>query len=268
MIGKAVYQAAPSYIWDLGVNVVGVIIGAPDTGAAFAAGTPADGGTVVTGNTEWKIVASGSPGIRWRAKVTLNGPDGDRGVKFMRAGFVQNVDFTTNTGTYSTEGRTLTSDLQGQSFLDADDLEAPYYSLRAWAVFFDPSPSNKVKIIDEEDSPVGGPPLTFDCGIGVDPGDDVVDSMNLVWGFRLYVTVASADYRVIDAARVFTSRAWAPWTFNASVAISQTSPYGWTGAPPPGVTAPSAWIPVTDGSQPPQLSGESAGHALEREDFH
>jgi len=187
----------------------------------------------------------------------------------MRVGFVQNGDVTTNTAEYNTQGVMLMSDLQGQSFLDTrqDFGASPYYSAEARSTFFDPSPGNTSKTISADDTPRSGPPLTYDRGIGVEANDDVVDSMNLVWDFRLYVTVRTDDSRRIGP-QVYTSRAWAQWQFNASGSIGQIAPYAWTAASQAGVNAPTSWTPETSGSQPPQLAGELFNDALGRETFN
>jgi hypothetical protein len=260
VVGMAMYQAQANYVWGLDVNVVEIKIEPPDAGDAFTAGTPTDGGN--PGNR--KFVSSGSPGLSWAAKVTLNGPNGDRGVKFMRIGFVQNVTFSTNTGTYNTQSVTLTSNLQGQSFLDCVPTStAPYYSVTdsgsIRAVFFDPSPTNKVKTINSNDTPCDGPPLMYQ--------GDILDSMCLVWNFRLYITARTIDTRN-NAHLVYTSRSRAYWQFNGSGTIDQTAPYAWTAGAGAGVTAPSGWTSVTDGSQPPILDGETANQALARETFN
>jgi len=140
-VGKAVYQASQGYIWDLNVNVVQVTVGNPDLPAQpFAPGTPFDAGTRTVRQTDRKAIASGTvTGLSWQAKVTLNGPEQGRGVKFMRVGFVQNADDTRLTGTYGDQGPVLTSDLQGQSFLDCSEQSTapPYFDCvyQVWSCF-------------------------------------------------------------------------------------------------------------------------------------
>jgi len=257
-VGKAVYQAEANYIWDLEVNLVQVGIGPPDGENAFSPGTPFDLGSGLENGVLHKAVSSGDPaGLIWRAKVSLDGPNGDRGVKFMRIGFVQNVDIAALNGYYSPTGKTLTSSIQGESYLDAatSSGELPYYSTGAHAVFFDPDPSasppRKVKTIVSGDVPAQGVPLTFQQHSAVQSGDDIVDVMNIVFDFDLFVTARTTDPRNAANQR-YTSRAFAHWLFNGSGSVGQTAPYPWT----PGSGAGNSvlgwqWTAVTDGSQPP-----------------
>jgi hypothetical protein len=124
-----------------------------------------------------------------------------------------------------------------------------------------------VKTVSSDDSPGSWAPLTYDRGVGVQLGDDVVDTIGFVEDFRLYVTASTADpWRIGPDA--YTSRAWARWRFNGSGTVDQTSPYTWHGSPEAGVTVVLPWTPITDGSQPPQLSGELANHANGRETYN
>jgi hypothetical protein len=260
-VGKARYQADPNYIWDLEVNVVEVRIQSPDEDNPFVAGTPSDGGQVDEAGTTWKLVESGSPAIEWAAKVTLNGPKGDRGVTFMNIGFVQNAEVTAYKGMYQTVGRPLTSSIEGQTYIDCEDGSTPpYYTVTESAVFFDPSPTNKVRVLFAEDSPIGGAPLTYDQGLGVSQDDDVLDSIQLVWDFHLCVTARTTDSRN-NANAIYTSRARVEWEFNGSGDIAQTSPYAWS-AVGAEIIVPAAWTPVTEGWQPPKMAGVRFTDAL------
>ena len=91
--------------------------------------------------------------------------------------------------------------------------------------------------------------------------------MHLVFDYRLYVTARTVDGRN-SADQVYTSRARANWQFNGSGMVNQTAPYVWQGDENAGVRVLQGWTPVTDGSQPPQLSGELANDAMERETFN
>lgn len=263
VVGKAVYQANSDYLWDLEVNVVEIKIEPPTAGNAFTAGTPADGGTFTdSAGVLSKRVTSGSPGIDWNAKVTLNGPNSDRGVSKMRIGFVQNITVTAFIGTYTTENKSLVSSIQGNSYLDyVDGSTAPYYIDTGSGVFFNPSPALKTKTLSSSDTPASGPPLTYDQGGSVSAGDDVVDSMSLEWDFVLHVTASTVDTRN-GANEIYTSRAKANWEFNAAGTVGQTSPFAWSAGGSAGVTAPSSWTPVTDGSQPTYTSGTQYNMAL------
>ena len=251
VVGKAIYQADTNYIWDLEVNVVKVTIAGPDTGAPFSKNVPADGADFTDSNGVFcKRVVSGDPfGVSWKAKVTLAGPTGHRGVDMMRIGFVQNVKQIKERGTYSTVGKTLKSNIEGTLYLDTTDasLMRPYYVDTGSGVFFNPSSTLLTKTIEADDTPASGPPLTFDQGATVAAGDDVVDLMELDWAFTLYVTARTTDARN-DADKKYTSRAKGDWSFNGTGGVSQTAPWGWT----PGSvnTIPTGWTDVTDGSVP------------------
>jgi len=266
-VGKAVYQARADYIWDLKVNLVQIQIQSPDGQAAFEQGTPRDFETALDDRgVERKVVKSGDPGVDWAAKVTLNGPNGDRGVKFMRIGFVQNAQVLTHNGTYNTSSATLHSSIEGNSYLDGEEgTTRPYYTVEESSVFFDPDPTanppRKTRVLYESDEPSLGPPLTFDKGVGVAPGDDVVDSISLALQFHLYVTARTADDRN-GAGGIYTSRAVGIWTFNGSGLVGQSPPYEWSAGSGAGVTVPGGWTAVTDGSQPPLLGGEMLTHAI------
>jgi len=277
-VGKAVYQAAPDYIWDLEVNVVQVEIAPPDEGSTFRGHKVYDMLSRVERGVELKTISAGShvlgiPGLEWWAKVSLNGPIGDRGVKFMRIGFVQSAAATSYSGSYHTVSASLHSNVQaGGTYLDASsEFDRPYQSRLEPAVFFDPDPTaqppRKVKTIGSNDGPQGGPPLTFDKGIGVRPGDDVLDFMQLCWDFDLYVTARTVDARN-NADLVYTSRATAHWQFDATGSIGQVPLYFWTPASSAGVYPPGAWIPVTDGSQPPVMTGDLFNDAIQNDEWN
>ena len=266
-VGKAVYQAHPNYIWDLEVNVVEVIIEPPDVGNAFNGGTVVDNGTILDGGTLWKHVTL-VPGTDWAAKVSLNGPLDDRGVKFMRVGFVQDAHVGAYHANYDTESLSLTSSIESQAFLDCDQgATPPYYSTVPEAVFFDPDPAppppqqpRKTKTISESDAPSAGPPLTFDQGATVEIADDVVDSMNLAFLFQVYVTARTIDGRN-GASDIYTVRARGDWSLNGSGTIQPTEAYEWTGGGA-GVTVPAGWTAVTDGSEPLRKAGPLFADAL------
>jgi hypothetical protein len=263
VVGTAIYQVNADYLWDLEVNVVEVKIEAPTSGNAFTAGTPADDGTFTDSSGVFsKRVKSGSPGLGWSAKVTLNGPNSDRGVKMMRISFIQNLTFATFSGSYTTEDKSLKSSIEGNSYLDiAAGATAPYYSALPGGSFMNPTPSLKTKTIGTSDTPRSGPPLTFDQGGFAGMGDDIVDTVGLVWDFYLFVTAATIDTKN-NADEQYTSRAKADWKFNGSGSVGQVSPYTWSAGGSAGVTAPTAWTAVSDGSQPSITSGTTANSAL------
>jgi hypothetical protein len=177
----------------------------------------------------------------------------------MRIGFVQNITVTAFNGTYNTKAKNLISSIQGKSYLDyVDGSTAPYYVDTGSGVFFDPSPTAKTKNLISGDTPANGPPLTYDQGGFPEAGDDVVDSMALKWDFVLYVTARTIDTQ--NAANdIYTSRAKGNWEFNGAGTVSQ---YTWSAGGAAGVTAPSGWSGVSDGSQPTHTSGAQFNTAL------
>jgi hypothetical protein len=267
VVGKASYQAATGYVWDLDVNVVQIVLTSSED--AFARGTDPTDGTHVDWfrGFEAKIVNSGDPAIYWAIEVTLYGPNGDRGLRQMRIGFVQNVDVARYWASYRTVSKTLTSSLEGQSFLDCDEESGgPYYTTDANAVIFGATPTTSSRTLFEDDGPSGGPPLTFDKGIGVDYTDDVVDELELIWNFHLYLTASTSESRN-NASSVYTALASADWTFNGSGEISQTSPYKWTRSGTV-VTFPTAWSMLTHGERPTLVGGAIFNTELKRDSWN
>jgi hypothetical protein len=118
--------------WD--VNVVQVQVDSPSNFNAFTTG--AAGGNVVgptpttlgPNHLPVDVVGadansvldpgpnnSGLSAIFEYAKVTLTGPNGNRGVSRMQAGFIQNINSIQMDGTYGQNGPVLKSSLDGQA---------------------------------------------------------------------------------------------------------------------------------------------------------
>lgn len=246
-VGKAIYQATADYVWDLGVNVVEVKVENPEQGQAFTTANVVDNGLGQDGNgNQIKIVRAGTQGVNsgleWKAKVTFNGPGGDRGVAQMRAGFVQNLKVTTFRGGY-TNNVGAKSQLESTNFWDTKDRASyaeKFYSTAAPSLFEDADPSQHrtSKEIAEDDSPQGGPRTLFN--------GQRLTSMNLVWDFKLYVVALTKDTRN-SANQAYTGQAVAEWQFNGSGAINPNN-FAWTGMGA-GVTAPNGWTALNDGGQ-------------------
>ena len=263
--GKAIYQASPDFIWDLKVNVVQVIIGPPDCEPAFVTKPPVDQ------PPKW-VEYPGHSGLAYpakplgtfpetiesKAKVTLNGPDGGRGVRFMRVGFVQDVEVTEWSAEYGGGAFWMVSSLQGQSFCDSGAPTGPYASQLPPSVFFDPDPTRNVKVIEDKDTPTPFVLLQREKNNVV--GN--VSYVHLKWDFDLYVTVRTADSSN-EADKVYTCRAKAHWhlwccgTIGAGTVLpwpNVSTGFAWTGTPGSfGTLEPEGWLPVTDGTQPPEL---------------
>ncbi len=164
---------------------------------------------------------------------------------------------------YSTAGDDLVASIEGNGYLDCSVAcgTPPYYDDVPSAVFFNPTPANNMKELVANDTPQGGVPLTFDKGDPVDPGDDVVDSLELEWDFVIHVTARTVDTQN-GADEVYTSRAKADWEFNGDGTVGQTAPYTWTAGPAAGNTAPAGWTAVTDGSEPDHTGGTQFNQVL------
>ena len=237
-IGKAIYQPQENYTWDLEVNVVEVAVDAPDQGQAFTPGNVVDAGfDFDSAGNKMKLVKATGPGLTWRAKVTFNGPSlngkNDRGVRQMRAGFVQNLRPTTLRGTYA-NNRTAKWTLEGNTYYwDTIDAGTAFYSTVPAAIFQDATPTNKTKLINSEDSPGWGPRTVFN--------GQKLASMQLVWDFRLYVVALTKDTRNA-ANQVYASQAQANWVFNGTGNLNNN--FAWT-SNVAAVTPPTAWGAVS-----------------------
>jgi hypothetical protein len=236
VVGKAVYQAHADYVWDLEVNIVEVVVDAPDPGPAFTPGQVTDAGfDTDNADRRMKLVKAVGPGLKWQAKVTFNGPNGDRGVRQMRAGFVQNLKVTTLTGTYA-DNTTLTSKMQGVTYWDTkDNHQGAFYSspsANPVAFFQNATAANKTKVISEDDEPGWGPP-TLSNG-------SQLNSMQLQWDFRLYVVGLTWDRRN-TADQTYVSQAEADWTFNGSGSVVPANNFAWTAAGAGVTPPPTGW---------------------------
>ena len=275
-VGKAIYQATTDYIWDLKVNVVKVSIGPPDApDQPFTTGVSSETGQTIhdSSNVILKAIRGGNTvGIVWRAKVTLSGPDGQRGVSNIKIGPIQTLKFTSLKGTYDTVGKDLVSSVQGDyAYVDvASSGTGPYYSTASSSVFLDASPdspSSRTKTIAAMDSPVYGPPLTFQqrkVNESIQPDDDIVDSVSIVWNFNIYITARTTDTQN-GADQIYTSRASADWSWNGDGIVGHEAPYVWTTSkeiPSQTITSASSWTPVVSGEEPPGIH-TSWPHALE-----
>jgi hypothetical protein len=241
-VARAIYQVNNSYTWDLEVNLVEISVSAPDAGdgSAFTAGQVVDFPNEADhlGNLI-KVVKATGPGISWQAKVTFSGPtlngQTNRGVRQMRAGFVQNLTVSQLWGTYGNNNNTLTSAMVGTTYWDTIDPTAlKLYDTDPAALFENATSANTSKLIKSSDSPGWGPP-TLRQGIQL-------TYVNLVWDFDLYVVGLTWDQR--NAANtVYRPQAEAQWQFDGTDSVSPG--LVWQGGPT-GVLAPTGWAPVSD----------------------
>jgi len=268
VIGKAVYQVNANYLWDLEVNVVEVKIENPSAGNPFAAGAPSYAGNINFG-VLGPVVSSGAPGMRWRAKVTMNGPTANavnnRGVTHVEVGFVQNLTFTTCRGDYTVGGvaQSLSANIQGNSYHDkVNGLPAGtvYYATGGSYTFKPAGTSAAARTIDPlwcQDTPTAGVPLYYKKGLVLNPpNDDTLDSMHWTGTFDLWITARTDDSRN-SADDIYTCRASGDWTFNVNEAYPMANPLAGSN-----VTVPAAWTAITDGSTPTLTTGQTANQAL------
>src|SRR5207244_1446371 len=144
-----------------------------------------------------------NPGLKWGARVTLNGPAGGRGLKFMVVGFIQNVIDYQHQGTYHT-GAVLTGNKTGTMTAASPVLDAAVGAAEPWYIVGFPDFASKIDSWDlahnvgeiwDWDTPYNGPPLTADQGGTVAPGDDLLSSMTYINTFSLNVCVQTKDTR-------------------------------------------------------------------------
>ena len=267
-IGKAVYQVNSDYIWDLEVNVVNVKIEAPSVGNAFTAGSPAYQGDKNFG-VYGPVVFSGSPGVQWKAKITMSGPSANgvdqRGVTHIEVGFVQNLTFTTCRGDFTVSGvpQALTANIQGNSYHDIINGQPSgtvYYYTGGNYTFKPTGVSAAARTKDPlggTDTPTAGVPLYYKKGIALNPpNDDTLDSMHWTGTFNLWITARTED-AVNGADVIYTCRGRGDWLFTVNEAYPMSNPLASTS-----VTVPIAWSAVTDGSTPALTAGQTANQAL------
>ena len=274
-IGKAVYQAHPDYVWDLDVNVVEIRVENPDSDPAWQSNPamPEDGFTAIqagTGirlkvvRTEPALPIAPPPGVKWTAKVTLEGPDRgatDRGETEMRIGFVQIAALTLTRGTYLS-GKSLVWDIEGNSYLDTHPASGcrPLYSDADFTTMdlTRESETNPKEILCW-DSPAWGPPTNYECTYN---GTDRLVSMELLWSFDTNVTARTTDTRN-DASTIYTPRAVGSWEFDGTgdISVDEFGGLFWTQTGC-GLVVPAGWTSVTDGKQvhtsPPLINEELA----------
>jgi hypothetical protein len=233
--GEARLLVDSDYQWDVDVNVVEVSVQSPNTGDPFSPGAPIALGLLHGGPTNLleDVVSAGGliagvpPGLSWAANVTLNGPDGNRGVSHIQVGFIQNLVGYTNIGTY-TSGKTLTSSVSGIFSPSAPVLDqipnlttGPWYETAVHvstglpSAFLNPTASKNSETISASDSPRTGPPVSYDQPTGNAPGPDVLQSMQLVFQFVLDVAARTTDTQS-SADNIYTPEATSSWSFVGS----------------------------------------------------
>ena len=248
LVGKASFQVNANYIWDLEVNDVQVVVAPPDNATTLTLGTVVDAKNAVRHNVTTTGVQVGGKtvGIKWQAKVTFNGPNGNLGVDHIKAGFVQNLTVTKLSGTYDDNARTYVSDLQtgainggtDNTYWDKQDgFTGIYYTDLVDGFFADATKTQNSKTITSVDRPNDGPPNTMN--------GHALTAMDLVWDFNLFVVAKTTDTSN-TANAVVASQSLAKWQFDGSGPINNGQ---WAGNAN-GVKMISDW--VAQGADSPQ----------------
>jgi hypothetical protein len=271
-IGKAVFQANANFIWDLGVNVVEVKIEAPpNTGPTFVPGHPREAPNLEGANPQKKRIFSGNrngqtvteQGLRWSAKITLTGPLQGRGVDKIEVGFVQNVKWSKYRARYAGANggvdRWLKFQHEGEAYLDKQippDAKSSFYDSSDDGMFKNATPNQNTKVISSFDEPEILFPVLWDF----QHADTHLKHIDGIWDFDLFV-VARTTETASAANGVYTTRAEAKWHWDSSSDIGPAGvapAYHWIPPTGGGITFDQSWSAVSDGSQPPILTGKVA----------
>jgi hypothetical protein len=254
-VGTVAYQASPNYSWSRNVYVVQVDV-MPSTYSTPLA--VVDGWPTQRNNTYCEAVKGG---LEYEAHFGLVGPDGDKGVRQITVGFVQYVTFSDFNATYA-GNQTLTSPLQGQTYLDKGDsvpATMPWCSTEPGAVFT-ADPSEDIPPVLEIDGADYGPdvgvPVTYQqyaslqAVVNAKLGHEQVNlaqESDVDFDLTLYVAAETTDI-INGANEVCTGLYQANWRFDGSgnyaPVASQMAFGGVTWSEKPlisGVTRPVGW---------------------------
>jgi hypothetical protein len=255
-VGAAVYQASLKYQWGLNVNVVNVDIRPNDENdtpvVEFTSGTPSSGpvnGAIFP--LVSRTVPDGSPGLSWKANVVLTGPSGNRGVSYISGGFTQALMHFHAKAKFDTVNKI--QELQPSTPIEFPIRDATR-TMPAGSVLYTNSPqavfNGSSTLISANDTPGLPIPLTYDKGVSVEAGDDVVDSTDIRYDFRLDVSVKTSDNHHDPG---FEDQYTRSWTVNWWLDLSGTvagEPYAWTAGTNAGAHVVGGWAPITDGTRP------------------
>lgn len=261
---KAIFTINQDYIWDLtNINVVGVSVTVPqeangvfEANEAFVAKNGSGWDQPVP---RWFRVFSydrrrltptlpnGDPNplydpshedgraLWWRAKVTLTGPNGGRGVDQMQAGFIQNLKPETFRARFDNGNDpdvTRTSSLQGTTYFDGiTGASRPWYEYVSNAIFNgngeDPEgnpdggviavANGKAKVIGSADTPFMAVPYTYQQNVEA----NYIERLEMLWRFSTWVSVRTLDERN-DAHAHYANQALASWSWDASGDVNIT----------------------------------------------
>jgi hypothetical protein len=276
IVGHGSYQAAPGYIWDMGVNVVRVeVVHLPlpgDLPFEPNPNSPKDGGNdpLLNNNVEhnvfskWIVGNTGVPAVKWAAQVWITGPSKGRGIDKIQTGFIQVATSIGEYGFYANTTNGLRSSLSGLTpMLDEFDelpIDYPWYVSLDNARFTASTNMNDThynhstgiykRRISSDDSPIIPIPLTLQKDNAVNPWDNVLAHVAIHLNFMLDISSRTLDPTLNNEGNtVFTKIATAQWLFDGSGNIGPGPLYPFTGDIPWGIYAPNAWTIVTDGSR-------------------
>jgi hypothetical protein len=254
-VGEAVYQAAPGYVWERDVNVVRIAVG--ETNQIAYQGSPVQ--HVPGGNRIDSVVDGGGPAMSANVSISIEGPvvNGQmRGVKFMQAGFIQNIETAALHGTFNgfTPAEERVNSLEGSTLLDAaDDAPTPWASNNAIIQSLpDDAYTKTISTNDRPWVPFSDMPVLTGNGTS-----DAVDEAAILLNYTLYVAARTTDDEN-NADAVYVQIAIAHWYFNGSGALTgaDAGDFGtWAGINATGNGGDVAFAAVTTGSQVPITTG-------------
>ena len=256
MVGKAVYQAHPDYVWDLDVNVVEIKIKATGNTRWYA---PFAGATkpVQQGGAGSALIKSSGAAQAMTAEIiveAVNGPTRDaivRGRKFMELGLSHQAIFNAKNGHYDNTApkQRIRSSLQ-DNLVHWDVAAAgtiPWTFVNA---------NHHLNITTDGQAVADKKFDTFDNPILLATNQfvlagDQVDVLNLRMAHQVYLIVHTKQ-DINGSAAKYTQRAKLNWNVDATGTIDGAGAYTPTGA---GITGDAAFAIVTDGSEIPSAAG-------------
>ncbi|HVT89814.1 MAG TPA: hypothetical protein VHD56_13245 [Tepidisphaeraceae bacterium] len=231
-VEKAVYQANANYKWDLEVNVVKITATAGaitvPTAPPIANSLPQDGNGAFHSDF---VAISVNGNIDFKTSVTVQGADaaGDRGVKFIRIGFIQEwVSASASHALYfmglnqygEPEYKRRTSATEGMAnVLDTwDGSLKPWYKSYDGQAGWSPTPANLSHDFETTDSPELWFPKTSDGTVN----GGALNEADLEWSFSMYLAVETIE-GINSSENVFTPRMKADWSVNYDGIFSGTT---------------------------------------------
>lgn len=251
-VGKAVYQANASYIWDLEVNVVRVKFKSTGNTAWYA--NPATDGPVQVGGANSALIKSSSSANCMTAEIIVESVDGptvggsQRGRKFITIGHVHQARFDSKHGEYTTISKLRKSSLEdGMIHWDAFIAGTIPWTFMTANHYLDITTDTQV-VSDHKFETHDNPTL-----LGVDSANfsisgDQVDILKLDYSHWLYIAVKAKGPNINGSAGVLTQRAKLEWSTDITGTINAAGVYSLTG---PGVSGDASYNEITNGNEVP-----------------